>query len=395
MAAGRITGKKSKLVLVLILGVSLFTFFTLPVRAEIPVIDLQLGEEVVTGWNADNICPGQQGFKTFLLHNAGSHAGDVSIWIGGINETDYAGNGVSLDDYLLFTPVHERLYTNLSFPCTIHEFPQNASDPLFIRIIQLNAGETLSLEWMWEFQMKEIPQNGAQGDSLSFSINYLLETPYEKDTSGENKNKDNDPEPPPVGPPSFPLIPNTNATFDPRSPEPLPPGPDTTKSIFASRTPDNGNNYALPGLLALIALVLILHGIRFLPPFMLSRKALVAGSNSLIEIHGAGSLEPVFSRFKKLAISRKEFEKLDGTEILQSVNELMEKKRIKVIDTGQEFSYDVLVRYGISDEDADVIATAITGRIKNVLLESAESREAAKDMGLKVFSFSDLRERAV
>ncbi len=80
-----------------------------------------------------------------------------------------------LDDYLLFNLSCVRLSSDITLPATIHELPQSASAPNHIEINPLYAGETVTLVWEWEFPETGEPQNDAQGDSLSFTINYLLE----------------------------------------------------------------------------------------------------------------------------------------------------------------------------------------------------------------------------
>jgi len=60
-------------------------------------------------------------------------------------------------------------------PATIHQLPQSAVDTNYIKVNQLSAGETLILVWEWEFAETGEPQNDSQGDSFSFTINYLLE----------------------------------------------------------------------------------------------------------------------------------------------------------------------------------------------------------------------------
>ena len=97
-----------RLVLALTIGLVLVGSLPTPVQAQQP-IDLQLGGEGATSWNIDNIKPGDSGTKTVELHNAGSQNGLVTIWISDINETDYAGDGTALDDYLRFNLSHERL----------------------------------------------------------------------------------------------------------------------------------------------------------------------------------------------------------------------------------------------------------------------------------------------
>jgi len=163
-----------RLVLALITELALVGFLPTPVLAQEPV-DLVLGGEGANSWDIGNIKPGDSGVKTVELHNAGSTEGSVTIWISDIEEVDYAGAGAVLDDYLLFNLSHDRLGTNIELPATIRDLPQNASGTKYIKIISLYPGETIALDWQWEFSETGEPQNDAQGDSLSFTINYLLE----------------------------------------------------------------------------------------------------------------------------------------------------------------------------------------------------------------------------
>jgi len=138
-------------------------------------VDLVLGGPGTTSWNISNIKPGDSGTKLVELHNAGSSNGSVTIWISDINETDYAGDGAALDDYLLFNPSCGRLNTNLILPARIRGLPPDVSAANYIKISLLYAGESVTLIWQWQFQETGQPQNNAQGDSLSFTINYVLE----------------------------------------------------------------------------------------------------------------------------------------------------------------------------------------------------------------------------
>jgi hypothetical protein len=164
-----------RLVLALIIGLALTGFQPIPAQAQTPVIDLVLGGEGAISWNISNIQPGDSGTKTVELHNAGGRDGFVTIWISDIEETDYAGDGAALDDYLLFNLSRVRLSSNINFPAKIHELPQNTSGPNVIQINLLYAGETITLIWQWQFRETGQSQNDAQGDSLSFTINYMLE----------------------------------------------------------------------------------------------------------------------------------------------------------------------------------------------------------------------------
>ncbi len=163
-----------RLILALILGLALTGSLPMPAQAQAPV-DLELGGEGATSWDIGNIKPGDSGTQNVELHNAGSRHGSVTIWISDIEEVDGGGDGAVLDDYLLLNLSCQRLSTNMTLPAIIHNLPQSAVDTNYISINQLYAGETLALVWEWEFPETGEPQNDAQGDSFSFTINYLLE----------------------------------------------------------------------------------------------------------------------------------------------------------------------------------------------------------------------------
>jgi hypothetical protein len=178
MVRGMLSNKLAKygvrIVLALVMGLALVGFLPTPVHAQ-ESVDLVLGGEGATSWNIGNIKPGDSGIKTVGLHNAGSRKGSITVWISDVEEVDYAGDGAVLDDYLLLDLVHDTVETNIGLPAKIHDLPQDASDPNYIKIISLDAGETIALDWQWEFSETGEPQNDAQGDSLSFTMNYLLE----------------------------------------------------------------------------------------------------------------------------------------------------------------------------------------------------------------------------
>ena len=174
MLLGKLVKYKIRLALALIIGLALIGALPVPAQAQTPV-DLELGGEGATSWNIGNIKPGDSGTKMVELDNAGSQRGSVTIWISDIEEADYAGDGAVLDDYVQLNLSVERLSSNIALPATIHELPQSASDPYYIKIDTLYAQETLTLVWEWEFPETGAPQNDAQGDSFSFTINYLLE----------------------------------------------------------------------------------------------------------------------------------------------------------------------------------------------------------------------------
>ena len=147
-------------------------------------ISLVLGGEGSTSWDIGNIKPGDSGSKTVELYNDSDSDGEIIIWISDIissegtdpeSETGDTDEPGELSEYLLFNGSCSRLDTNLSLPVTINALPQNASDPRYMKIVPFHARETIILTWEWEFAKSDQPQNSAQGDSLSFTINYLLE----------------------------------------------------------------------------------------------------------------------------------------------------------------------------------------------------------------------------
>ena len=145
-------------------------------------VNLELGGEGSTAWNIANIKPGDSGSKVVDLHNAGSRDGFVTIWLSsiisseGINPASETGNTLEpgeLDQYLLFDITADGLSTSLDLPVKITNLPQSATDTKCIEIIPLKEGATTHLVWEWALPINT--GNDAQGDSISFTINYLLE----------------------------------------------------------------------------------------------------------------------------------------------------------------------------------------------------------------------------
>jgi len=163
---------------------ALVSFTPVSVRADDDPVDLELGGEGAVSWDIGDIQPGSSGTKTVTLHNSGYEGGSVTIWISDIvagegtnpeSETGDTAEPGELDGYLLFGLSCSRLSTNLSLPTTIEGLPQSPADPSHIEVSPLNAGKTVTVVWEWEFPETGEPQNDAQGDSLSFTINYALE----------------------------------------------------------------------------------------------------------------------------------------------------------------------------------------------------------------------------
>ncbi|MFC1986110.1 hypothetical protein ACFLWC_03860, partial [Chloroflexota bacterium] len=172
----------SRLLLAVVVGLALTGFSPATVQADDGnPVDLELGSEGAIPWNITNIQPTDSGNKTVVLHNAGSKAGFVTIWLSdivsseGINPESETGNTAEpgeLADYLLFGISSNRSSTNLKLPITINKLPQSVSDPKYIEVIPLKANDTVDLQWKWLLPAQA--GNDAQGDGISFTINYLL-----------------------------------------------------------------------------------------------------------------------------------------------------------------------------------------------------------------------------
>ncbi len=171
----------TKIVTSLVMAIVILASLALPASAQGPV-DLELGGEGATSWNIGNVSPGDSGTKTVTLHNAGSGNGFVTLWISdivsgeGINPESETGDTAQpgeLDHYLLLNISCSGLDSNITLPTTIDGLPQNASDTDYIEISPLNAGDTITLDWQWQLPVET--GNEVQGDSLSFTINYILE----------------------------------------------------------------------------------------------------------------------------------------------------------------------------------------------------------------------------
>jgi len=181
MLSGTVAKNAGKLALSLVIGLALFGFLPIPVQAQEP-IDLELGGEGATSWDIGNIQPGDTGTKTVTLRNAGYRDGFVTVWISDIvsseganpeSETGDTTEPGELVSYLLFDLSCIQLNTNLGLPAVIENFPQSASSWVYIRVSPLNAGDTVNLHWLWELPYDT--GNEIQGDSLSFTIHYVLE----------------------------------------------------------------------------------------------------------------------------------------------------------------------------------------------------------------------------
>ncbi len=171
----------TRLLLAAIMVLVLAGSFSAPVRAADNPVDLELGGEGATSWNIVNVEPGDSGIKTVELHNAGSKDGFVTIWVSDIisieglnpeSETGDTAEPGEFTDYLLLNLTADGLSSNVNLPTTINNLPQSATWSDYIELIPLKVGAAVNLTWDWELPAPT--GNDVQGDSISFTINYLL-----------------------------------------------------------------------------------------------------------------------------------------------------------------------------------------------------------------------------
>jgi len=170
-------GSAQRLSLFHLAGFIFILIFLLPVSvfAQGP-IDLTFEETGVFPWNITGMLPGDHGSTFIDLHNNGTEKGIVYIWVDNISMTDRYGNpGGGLANYMYFNVSHNDLTSKVILPARITSFPKAPLLPdYFIIIDSFNAGDTIRLNWTWEFEETGQPQNDAQNNTLHFAISYTL-----------------------------------------------------------------------------------------------------------------------------------------------------------------------------------------------------------------------------
>jgi hypothetical protein len=153
----------------------LLFFLPVTVFAQVP-IDLTFEETGIFPWSITGILPGDRGSTFIDLHNNGTESGIVSLWIDNITTSDRNGNpGGGLANYIYFNVSHPHLSSTVVLPARINSFPKAPLLPdHFIVINSFNAGDTIRLNWTWEFEETGQPQNDAQNNTLHFTISYTL-----------------------------------------------------------------------------------------------------------------------------------------------------------------------------------------------------------------------------
>jgi hypothetical protein len=180
----------ARFLLAAVIVVALLGSLPAPVQAqETEPIKLVLGGSGASSWSIKDIKPCASGTEEVTLQNVGYLDGFVIIWVSAIDsqeglnpepEIDTTGDG-ELDNYLLFnlsTNPADIIKTNTSLPATpitINNFPTSVGGTYYI-YFPLNHegadGDTVTLSWYWELPCGT--GNDAQGDTLSFDINYTL-----------------------------------------------------------------------------------------------------------------------------------------------------------------------------------------------------------------------------
>jgi hypothetical protein len=173
----RISGNANRRRLSPLAGCLIILLFLLPA----PVfaqgsVDLTFGETGVFPWGVSGILPGDHGSTFIDLHNNGTENGIVYIWVDNISTSDRHGNpGGGLARYMYFNISHSHLNTTEILPAHIDSFPKAPLLPdHFIIIDSFNTGETIRLNWTWEFVETGQPQNDAQNNTLHFNLSYTL-----------------------------------------------------------------------------------------------------------------------------------------------------------------------------------------------------------------------------
>lgn len=139
-------------------------------------VELTIRETGAVPWRVTGILPGDHGSTFTDLHNNGTENGIVYIWVDNITVTDRFGNpGGGLDKYMFLGVLHRQINSTVILPARINSFPPAPLLPgHFIVIEPFNAGDTIRLNWTWEFKETGQPQNDAQNNSLHFNISYTL-----------------------------------------------------------------------------------------------------------------------------------------------------------------------------------------------------------------------------
>ena|GEM_PF-2045995 len=159
--------------ILMVLLLTTLTVVPMPSGAADDAVDLELGGQGSTPWSFERLKPGDNGTVPVILVNNGVEAAYVTIWLSNMVEADGGGDGAMLSQYLLLRPRSPLLTTSMDLPAAVRDLPASPEQKA-LTLGPIQAGAAVELFWDWEFYDDRGPQNEAQGDSLSFDMNYLL-----------------------------------------------------------------------------------------------------------------------------------------------------------------------------------------------------------------------------
>ncbi len=137
-------------------------------------VDINTGMTGLFPWSESGILPGSSNSTFIELHNNGTLDGTLFIWLDNVSEIDPHGSGTALGNYMYLNVSHPRLTASIPLPAKVYSFPTAPMLANYIVVSPFHAGETIRLNWTWEFRETGRPQNEAQGASLRFNISYTL-----------------------------------------------------------------------------------------------------------------------------------------------------------------------------------------------------------------------------
>jgi hypothetical protein len=143
-------------------------------------LDVSTGNTQTISWAIGPVKPGESGSKAVIVRNTSGYSGSVTIWLSNITGTegtpDFFGftptPGGDLKDELELDLAGAGLTANFALPSPVIDFPQSDTDTKILEIISLAAGTAVTLNWYWN--LPYAVGNEAQGDGLTFDINYGL-----------------------------------------------------------------------------------------------------------------------------------------------------------------------------------------------------------------------------
>ena len=171
----------------------------------------------------------------------------------------------------------------------------------------------------------------------------------------------------------------------------IPPAEDIAEE---SNIPDDSKSRRYSSLNILLLLLIgsmLLAGKKYIPPLIASKKQLVVSSSSLEVLSGMGDLGNILSEIDEIIVSSNDFNTASAFGFMESLNGLIEKDRVNFIDTDEASINEIVEKYGITPQDAEILATAKISGTKEILTTSPRIEEVVRDMGLKPVHPSDLK----